>query len=66
MAIDVVRMRERKGTQSRRVLDVSDVPATRVAEYAREARTLEDAAETDVYLEHKGGRTFLVAGGPTR
>lgn len=65
MAIDVVRTREGPGTQSRRVLDVSDVPATRVAEYAREA-ALNYEADADVYLEHRGGRTFLVASETTR
>ncbi|MFW5964474.1 MAG: hypothetical protein ACOCQM_06380 [Natronomonas sp.] len=35
------------------VLEVSDLPATRVQRYAREA--------DDVYFERKGGRTFLVA-----
>ena len=61
MAIDVVRTRERTETKpkSRRVLDVSGVPAARVAEYAREAAA--GGAGDDVYLERKGGRTFLVA-----
>lgn len=35
------------------VLEVSDLPTTRVQRYAREAE--------DVYFERKGGRTFLVA-----
>ena len=35
------------------VLDVSDLRATRVQRYAREAG--------EVYFERKGGRTFLVA-----
>lgn len=59
MSIDVVRTRDRAETGSRRVLDVSDVAASRVAEYAREAA--DSRGSEDVYLEHKGGRTFLVA-----
>ena len=35
------------------VVDVSDLSAARLLRYAREAG--------DVYLERKGGRTFLVA-----
>lgn len=39
----------------RRLVDVSDVSAATVAEYAR------DAVGTDrAYLERRGGRTFLV------
>jgi hypothetical protein len=59
MAIDVVRTRERAEPQSRRIVDVSDVPATRVTEYVREASERRENGE--VYLEHRGGRTFLVA-----
>jgi len=56
MSIDVVRTRTRPKTrdQSRRVVEVSDVTATTVAAYARDAGD-------DVYFERKGGRTFLVA-----
>lgn len=56
MSIDVVRTRARPETreQARRVLDVSDVTATRIAEYARDV-------DDDVYFERKGARTFLVA-----
>lgn len=55
MSIDVVRTGTRPAReQARRVVDVTDVTATRVAEYARDA-------DDDVYLERKGARTFLVA-----
>jgi hypothetical protein len=42
----------------RAILDVSEVAADRVREYARESAA---AGHPDVYLERKGGRTFLVA-----
>lgn len=42
----------RVAVEHNRVVDVSDLRATRVREYALEAR--------DAYLERKGGRTFLV------
>ncbi|USZ66951.1 hypothetical protein NGM10_09425 [Halorussus salilacus] len=43
---------------ARAVLDVSDVETDRLQEYVGEWF----ADVSDVYLERKGGRTFLVAG----
>ncbi|MFC7156273.1 hypothetical protein ACFQPA_12550 [Halomarina halobia] len=65
MDIDVVRTRATgengpaqtsDRSDSRRAIDISDVPATRLEEYARTA-----VDHDRVHLEHRGGRTFLVA-----
>jgi hypothetical protein len=50
---------ERRGDESdRTILDVSGVETDRVYEYVGEWF----ADVNDVYLERKGGKTFLVAG----
>lgn len=57
MSTGTTRARSTPGTD-RTILDVSDVAAERVRRYAREAA---EADHPVVYLERKGGRTFLVA-----
>lgn len=59
MAIDTIRVRTESsaGGGSARapgVVDVSDLPAARIRDLAR-------GAADGVYLERRGGRTFLVA-----
>lgn len=61
MAIDTVRTTpDRDASQdaptvSPRVIEVSDLPADHVSEYVR------DSDRSEVYLERKGGETYLVA-----
>lgn len=59
MSIDTIRtepIENESPTPARQILEVSDVDAEEVAAYAR---TVDDP---EVYLERKGGRTYLVAG----
>lgn len=59
MAIDTIRTRpDRDADQpdgSPRIIEVSDVHAERVSDY------VEESERSEVYLERKGGRTYLVA-----
>lgn len=61
MAIDTVRTGHDRDddrdhpTLSPRVIEVSDLPPAHVSEYAR------DSERTEVYLERKGGQTYLIA-----
>jgi len=58
MSIETVRGHEQSSRPDGAVIDVSEVDAERVRAYARES-----AAEghPEIYLERKGGRTYLVA-----
>ena len=58
MSTETVPGHEQSSRPERAVIDVSEVDAERVRAYARES-----AAEghPEVYLERKGGRTYLVA-----
>lgn len=58
MSTGTSRVHSQKPGTDRAILDVSEVAADRVREYARESAA---AGHPDVYLERKGGRTFLVA-----
>lgn len=64
MSIETVHVREHSPDQEqasspdRTVVDVSGVRPARVRQYARESAA---AGHPEVYLERKGGRTFLVA-----
>lgn len=62
MSIDTIRVRTESQAGGLKpespptpgVVDVSDLPTERI-------RTLADDAHPEVYLERRGGRTFLVA-----
>jgi len=56
MSIDTIRTKSGGPTTERRVLDVSHVTAREVRAFVRAA----DAGD-DVYLERRGGRTYLLA-----
>lgn len=52
MEIDVIQTQSaRRPTNSHGIVDISDVPASEVSDFA---------AEKNVYLERRGGRTYLV------
>lgn len=61
MAIDTVRTapdrdeEQDRPTLSPRIIEVSNLPPAHVSEYAR------DSERTEVYLERKGGETYLIA-----
>lgn len=58
MSIETVHGREQSTRPDRAVIDVSEVDLERVRAFARESTT---AGHREVYLERKGGRTYLVA-----
>ncbi len=59
MSVDTIHTRTPNRDSVRSALvEVSDLPAERVQEYAREATT----AGEEVHLKHRAGRTYLVTG----